>query len=402
MPSAAAPPLRVAFVASQDPRVLANGVNSHSRLLKAALRAVGARIESDVHPVVSASGRARLFGARALGRLAPDRDRRALRDLETRHAILVAALRADHGARRAEVVHAQDFVAAAACLDALGADCPPLVLAHHANGLAAQELASRLHLGDGAESVRWCARESARALARAARVVAVSPWAAEVLRREAAVPEERLAVVPNGVAVPPSAPDDGGRQSGRVLAVGQLVERKGLDILVRAMAAIAASGRAGGGEVRALVLGDGPESSNLQAEARRLRAPVEFPGAASPAEVAAEMRLASVFALPSRAENLPMALLEAMAAGLPCVASDVGSVAQALQPEGEPPCGLVVPPGDEQALGDALWRLMAAPDEARALGRRAYERARAAYGTEAMARRWLDVYRDAIAGRGAS
>lgn len=397
MPTQIAAPVRVAFVASQDPRVAANGVNSHSRNLKAALAAAGAVLVSELDPVAAPGGRPRLFAARVRGRLGAGPDRRALGDLRARYAILAAAARADGRLRRADVVHAQDFVAAAACLDALKGDCPPVVLAHHANGLPAGELAARLRLGPEAESVRFCAAQSARAFAGAARVVAVSPWAAEVLAREAGVERARIAVVPNGVAVPSVPPDGRSRVAGRVLAVGQLVDRKGFDLLVRAMAALGARPPAEGIGAHAIVLGDGPARAELEAQARRLEAPVIFAGAASPAGVGAQMRTAAVFALPSRAENLPMALLEAMAAGLPCVGSDVGAVAQALRPDGAEPCGIVVPPGDAGALASALAGLLADPEAAGALGRRAYARARTVYGTEAMARHWTEVYRAVVA-----
>lgn len=401
MPSQSASPLRVAFIASQDPRVAANGVNSHSRNLKAALAAAGAVLVGALDPVAAPGGRPRLFAARVRGRLGGGPDRRALGDLRARYAILAAAVRADGRVRRADVVHAQDFVAAAACLDALGGACPPLVLAHHANGLPAGELAARLGLGADAASVRWCETESARAFAGAARVVAVSPWAADVLAREAGLERARIAVVRNGVVVPSAPPDGRSRVAGRVLAVGQLVERKGFDILVRAMAALGAHAPVGSAGAHAIVLGDGPARAGLEADARRLGAPVVFAGAAPPADVGAQMRNAAVFALPSRAENLPMALLEAMAAGLPCVGSDVGAVAEALRPDAAEPCGIVVPSGDPDALASALGRLLADPEAAEALGRRAHARAREVYGTEAMAQHWLEVYR-AAAARGAS
>jgi glycosyltransferase involved in cell wall biosynthesis len=389
-------PLRLAFVASQDPRVAANGVNSHSRNLKAALKAAGMPVWAELDPVHAQAGRQRLFASRVLGRLGRDVDRRALGDLTTRHAILAQAARADARLVQADVVHAQDFVAATACLDALGSACPPIVLAHHANGLPADELRSRLGLGPDAASVRWAAEASARAFARAARVVAVSPWAADVLAAEGNVERSRLAVVLNGVPVSATPTDPSVRVPGRILAVGQLVERKGFDVLVRALAALPAP-REGAvrGAVGAVVLGEGPARAGLEAQARELGAPVVFAGVAASDDVAAEMARASLFALPSRAENLPMALLEAMAAALPSVGSAVGGVAAALDAESDEACGLVVAPDDVAALGVALARLLDDRAGAQAMGLRAHARARALYGMEAMARQWLAVYRDA-------
>jgi glycosyltransferase involved in cell wall biosynthesis len=388
-----APP-RPSIVASQDVRVLANGVNTHTRLLVAALGRLGAPPRAVVTPVDSAGARARMFAGRVRGRLARNPDRRALEDLERRHALLVAHLRARPEVAESEVVHAQDFVAAAALLDALGASLPPLVLAHHANALPAAELARRLGLEEGARAVAWAERESRRAFAAAARVVAVSPWAARALAAGGAVPPERLATVPNGVPVPEAPPPTAGREAGLVVAVGQVVARKGFDVLVDALAHLARTGRVR--QARAVVLGDGPERAHLVARARRAGAPVSFPGAV--ADVGAWLRRAHAFCLPSRAENLPMALLEAMAQALPAVASDVGGVAEALVPDAGPPAGLLVPPGDAAALAAALERLLSEPDLARAMGERAYELARARHSLEAMARAWLEVYAGAALG----
>ncbi|MCL6596668.1 MAG: glycosyltransferase family 4 protein [Firmicutes bacterium] len=382
-----APP-RPCIVASQDVRVLANGVNTHTRLLVAALARLGAPPRAVVTPVDSAAGRARLFAGRVRGRLARDPDRRALEDLERRHALLVAHLRARPEVADSEVVHAQDFVAAAALLDALGPSRPPLVLAHHANALPAAELSHRLGLSPTARAVAWAERESRRAFAAAARVVAVSPWAARALAADGAVAPERLATVPNGVPVPDAPPPAADREAGLVLAVGQVVERKGFDVLVDAMARLARTRRVGA--AKAVVLGDGPERARLVARAQRAGAPVTFPGAV--ADVGAWLARAGVFALPSRAENLPMALLEAMAQGLAAVASEVGGVAEALAPDGGPPAGLLVPPGDVDALAAALERLLTDPDLARAMGERAHALARARHSLEAMARAWLEVY----------
>jgi glycosyltransferase involved in cell wall biosynthesis len=106
-------------------------------------------------------------------------------------------------------------------------------------------------------------------------------------------------------------------------------------------------------------------------------------------DIAALLSAADVFVLPSLSEGLPLALLEAMFAGCPIVASDVGEVGAALA-HGE--AGMLVPPGDPAALAEALDALLGAPDRARAMGARAASRAAAEYDIARMVNRYVDTY----------
>jgi glycosyltransferase involved in cell wall biosynthesis len=105
------------------------------------------------------------------------------------------------------------------------------------------------------------------------------------------------------------------------------------------------------------------------------------------------MAASDVFVLPSQTEGLPIALLEAMSAGLPVVASAVGGIPSVVETERE---ALLVPPNDEDALHDALQRILADPALGQTLGRRARERFVAAYTADAMASRYDDLYRDVL------
>ena len=99
-----------------------------------------------------------------------------------------------------------------------------------------------------------------------------------------------------------------------------------------------------------------------------------------------------VFALSSQHEGLPISLLEAMAAGVPCVATSVGGVPEVINNGSE---GLLVPAGDGIALADALNALLHAPELRKAIGARAAQTARRFAVTQA-ARRTESVYRDAL------
>ena len=110
----------------------------------------------------------------------------------------------------------------------------------------------------------------------------------------------------------------------------------------------------------------------------------------------AVLAAADVFVLPSLSEGLPLALLEAMFAGRPIVATDVGEVGVALA-HGE--AGVLVEAGNPPALADALDRLLSDPDHARDLGERAAGRALAEYDVSHMVRRYVGTYEELLGRR---
>lgn len=142
-----------------------------------------------------------------------------------------------------------------------------------------------------------------------------------------------------------------------VVAVGSLVPRKGHDVLVRALCRLAAT-RPG---LCAVVVGDGPERARLEALAAEIAAPVRFVGALPEDEawaLAASARvgaLACVTADDGDEDGIPVALVEAMAAGTPVVSTPVGGMAELLE-DGE--AGLLVPARDPVALAAAVERLL--------------------------------------------
>jgi len=202
-------------------------------------------------------------------------------------------------------------------------------------------------------------------VARAARFIVL----AESYRAyfAAVVPAAKLAVVPNFVdgrrwAQGP-APAAAAAGPLRLLAVGRIGPAKGTDVLLDALALLSARGVA----TTASLVGEG-ESDAAFAAARAH--PMVVRGVARLAGVlgeerAGEYRSADVFLQPTRADSFPMAILEAMAAGLPVVASRVGAIPWML---GEGECGVLVPPGDAAALADAIADLAASPARRAALG----------------------------------
>ena len=116
---------------------------------------------------------------------------------------------------------------------------------------------------------------------------------------------------------------------------------------------------------------------------------MEFPGFRS--DIEAQLRRADAFVLPSLNENLPLALLQAMAVGLPCIATDVGGVREVL----DDGAGILVPPGSVQALIAAMDLLVSRPEVAAELGAAARKRVEERFSLSRCAddhvRLWSDI-----------
>ncbi|WP_409330931.1 glycosyltransferase [Trujillonella humicola] len=188
------------------------------------------------------------------------------------------------------------------------------------------------------------------------------------------VPAGRVHVVPNGVEVPATAPGPAGNVLPRLGSFGRLTPQKGFDVLLAAVARL----RREGVEFDVVLGGAGREEAALRAAAAGL--PVTFPGFVE--DAAAFLRQVDVFCLSSRREALPLVLLEAMAAGLPCVSTDVGDVRTAVGDD-----AVVVPVEDDAALAAALRELLTDAERRADLGARARARAVRDFGADLMVRR---------------
>lgn len=143
------------------------------------------------------------------------------------------------------------------------------------------------------------------------------------------------------------------------------------------------------------VAGDGEERESLERLHAELGLGDRFVLRGSVSDAAAFLRSVDVAVLPSHSEGMSNALLEYMAAGRAVIATDVGANAKLLQ-DGK--CGLLVPPGDQVALVDALGELLANPLRAAGLGAAARRRAESDFSRDAMRRRFESFYRK-LAGR---
>lgn len=192
-------------------------------------------------------------------------------------------------------------------------------------------------------------------------------------RAEQGEPLERMSVLPNAVDVGRFAAGDGLRMRRGwgiptdlplIGCVARLDPIKGLTVLLRAFARLRAS------RARLVIVGGGPEEAALRALARSCGAGerVTFAGALPRREIPDALAAFDAFVLPSLHEGLGIAIIEAMAAGRPVVASRVDGIPELVRHR---ETGLLAPPGDAEGLARMLDLLLARPTFALALGRAA-------------------------------
>lgn len=203
------------------------------------------------------------------------------------------------------------------------------------------------------------------------------------------VGSERVVCIGNGVPVPNVVRDEADLQTPPlVVFLGRLSAAKGIPDLLEAVALLARRGR----QVHLLLAGDGDQSA-YRAQAVRLGIAdqVSLPGWLGPTEKRSALSRASLFCLPSHAEGVPMALLEAMAVGCPVVATRVGGIPDVVRDGVD---GLLVPPGSVQGLADAMECLLGNPDRRQTIGTQGRRRIEQTFSLAAAMKRLDAVYRD--------
>jgi glycosyltransferase involved in cell wall biosynthesis len=292
----------------------------------------------------------------------------APRDVDPRLALQVR-----RAARKADLVHTH------------------LVHADVYGAFGARRLVSTKHNDDPfrAGPFRFVERALAR---RASRIVAITHALARFQVERVGLPADKVEVIHYGLDELPgawgeNAADEVPHDARVLLAVCRLEPQKGVDVAVRALTDV----RARHPDAHLVVLGEGPQRAELEELARTLGVPVHLPGRVP--DVGAWLRRAEVLVHPVRWEGFGLALLEAMLASLPVVATRVSSIPEIVV-DGE--TGLLVPPDDPTALAAAVTRVLDAPA---AYGERGRARARAEFGVARMVDRTLAVYEAALESR---
>jgi glycosyltransferase involved in cell wall biosynthesis len=230
---------------------------------------------------------------------------------------------------------------------------------------------------------------------RSSGVIAISSHTARRLQRF--VPGAAPTIIPLGPALTvPQEPLAYPEKLAKTLVfVGRLVERKGVSVLLDALALVAP-------DVHLTVVGDGPERPRLERQAAALGvgARVTFTGFVSGAEKAWRLREAHALVLPATTdargdtEGLGVVLLEAMACGRPVIASRIGGITDIVE---DGVHGWLVEPGDPSALAGAVTALFADPQRAGARGVLGHARVCTSFTTASVAARLVEVYRASVA-----
>jgi glycosyltransferase involved in cell wall biosynthesis len=231
---------------------------------------------------------------------------------------------------------------------------------------------------------------------RAPRTIAANSWPAIEYAVERGIPRERLYYLANVVDTVHFRPSSSSREMPlKLIAVARLYEQKRLDRFIRVLARLRNEISR---DVSGVIVGKGPLKADLegQAAALGLNAPdLVFKGSLE--DLAPSYREADICVLTSDHEGTPNVLLEAMACGLPVVATNVGGVSKIIA-EGEN--GLLVEPADEPGLFSALVRLINDSQSRMQMGRRARAFVEENHGPELLPGRLLALYRLVVSPRG--
>lgn len=231
------------------------------------------------------------------------------------------------------------------------------------------------------------------------RIAAVSDGVAEMLRASG-VATQRIVRISNGVDLAPfkSIPGKTANRAdkGKVVVgmIGRLVKEKGVHHFLRAVAEV----RQSCPDTKFLVIGDGPERESLKKLAHDLgiEATVVFLGHCS--DMPAKYASLDICVLPSLLEGMPMTVLEALAAGMPVIATAVGEIPRMVDTDVN---GLLVSPGNVAELAAAMKRLICNPTLRLQMGEDGRNKARLFFSAERMAESYIDVYHS-ILGSGTS
>jgi glycosyltransferase involved in cell wall biosynthesis len=220
-----------------------------------------------------------------------------------------------------------------------------------------------------------------------------STYIADLFRTVISKPQALVRVVRNGISESEFEPITPRPDATDIVCVGELRPVKAIDVLIEAIAIMARSGR----KVTATIAGEGPDSQKLRDQAKRagVDAQIRFIGHC-PARKAFAM--GRMLVMPSRAESLPYVALEAAAAGIPIIATDVGGVHEIFGPHS----AQLIPPDDLGALIASITAALTKPEDIRQLAEDLRTRVRSEFSLGIMVECNLAAYREAIAARNAA
>ena len=296
---------------------------------------------------------------------------------------------------RVDVVHSNNWGTLVEAVVAAWRRGLPVV--HTQHGLEYEVGADRQRRTTGARGVVLRA-----ATRRVHSLVAVSPEVGQMMSAEWNAPVSKVHVITNGVPIPSARPGALARSRGRhalgltddehaVVCVAYLRPVKNFPVLVRAVAATAREAR-----TRLFIIGVGPSEPDIRRVVAECDAADRVTFLGRRTDVPELLPLFDTFALASASEGISISILEAMAAGLPVVATRVGGNPLLVR-DGE--TGMLVPAGDAPALGGALERLARSAELRASMGAAGRDQARTRFSIERMTTDYLRVFASAHAGR---
>ena len=217
--------------------------------------------------------------------------------------------------------------------------------------------------------------------------VTVSSFLRNYAWKELGIPEERTEVIVNGVELPAAIPP--WQQRPVIGTVARLIPAKGIDVFIQAVQLL----RPEIPELKAVIIGDGPAAGELKALSRDLglSSTVEFLGQRE--DVREQLQKMAVFVLPTRSEGLGISVLEAMAMGVPVIATAVGGVPELVRHNHT---GLLVRQDEYGAIARSVRQLLRNKERAEALRMAAYEHAAKNFSIDAMLQRTYAIYRRVV------
>ncbi|SCL28265.1 (1-_4)-alpha-D-glucan synthase (UDP-glucose) [Micromonospora rhizosphaerae] len=391
---------RILMLSWEYPPVLVGGLGRHVHALSVALAAAGHEVTVVTRHAEGAALEEYADGVRIV-RAAEDPVTFPLATnsllawtMAFNHTLTRAALRAAESGSY-DVIHAHDWLVAHTAMTLREHLDVPLVSTIHATeagrhqGWLPEEMNRTIH---GVE--QWLSAESGR-------VIVCSGYMRDEVTALFGVPAARADVVPNGVephrwqapvAAVAAARARFAGDGPLVTFAGRLVYEKGVQHLLAGLPRLRERHRG----LRAVIVGDGPYRSTLEAEVQRLglSGAVSMPGFLGGTDLPAVMAASDCFAVPSIYEPFGMVALEGAAAGAPLAVARTGGLAEIVEPG---VTGMTFAPQDPDGLTEAVHALLADRERARALARRARAMVQEQYGWSAIAARTAATYAAAIA-----
>jgi glycosyltransferase involved in cell wall biosynthesis len=214
-----------------------------------------------------------------------------------------------------------------------------------------------------------------------------SSYVADLFRDKISTPRAMVRIVRNGVGAVEFEPVATKPDATDIVCVGELRPVKAIDVLIESLAILKNSGH----RVTATIVGEGPDDSKLKAQTERLGLAdeVRFVGFRPAREAFAMGRM---LVIPSRAESLPYIVLEAAAAGMPIIATEVGGVPEIFGPHAVH----LIPPDNIAALVEAMRGAVTDPGESQRVAQQVRARVRAEFSLATMVEGGLAAYREAL------